>query len=62
MLEIVTSDQLVVNDIISHVLNVIRHVLIKISTNRSGPFEDSPKGPVSFTKSHVLTPSGNINM
>ena len=31
VLEIVISDQLAVND-------VIRHVLIKISSNRSGPF------------------------
>jgi hypothetical protein len=30
----VISDQLAVNDVIRHVLKVIRHVLTKISTNR----------------------------
>ena len=61
VLEIVISDQLAVNNVTRHVLNVIRHVLIKISTNRSGPSGDSPIGPVSCTKRYVTHPFRGYN-
>jgi hypothetical protein len=48
LLEIVISDQLAVNDVVRHVFTIIRHVLIVINTNRSDPFGNCPKGPVSI--------------